>query len=526
MFSAEQLTLTPESILYAASVALAATLVSLVGCFLSRVCWRSEAPVRHAILVTTVAVGVACPILLVIGPPIQSGWLRLAVPVSASQRITATHSARGSEIVHDSTAIGTTTEAAASFQNAEVWNRIAASWQGWGTALVLLWLLGVLCGVASAARGVWILVRFLQTLRIIPHPRLVAAVGDAFRSVGSDRQARIFVTPFAPAPFTLGLLRPLIVIPEYLAADSAEERLRSVLTHEVAHVVRRDQWVAILQRLAGILYWWNPLFRSLNRQLSQSREEICDDYVLQSAGEGRKFAATLLDVAERTALFGLPEGTALLDDDAKSLEQRIRRLLVPRPIPTTRLSGRTRLATILFGVMLSGIVLAARVQSDETASRIEPASRIAAGDVARAEIADPPARAGSNHVAAKGDSAASNAHAAAGAIDLSGNWLLTLPAGFEHPVVLEPLGQNRYRLTPPVLTMSGIYELRGAEFRLVEPHHSRLTEFKWQAQNLDFDSLLLVAEPPPGKTGAKYLGATLTWPVGDHHNRTETSPRP
>ncbi len=541
MFSSDQMTLAPEAVLFAASVAFATTIASLVGSALAWMCRRHEAPVRHAIILTTVGVSVASPFLLVISSPYQTGWLRLPVPASLAQS-TAIDSQIGLTLNRPSTegkvqggrsAADAAKEEVASFPKESAWSRIAASWQVIGTVLIVLWLLGVLIGIARAIRGILVLLRFLQTLEMLPHPRLVAAVGDAFRSVGSDRRARVFVTPVAFAPFSLGLLRPMIIVPAYLANDSAAERLRFVLTHEVAHVVRRDQWVAILQRVAGMLYWWNPLYRILNRRLSQAREEICDDYVLQAKGEGRRFAATLLDVAERTALIGLPAGTALLDDDAKALEQRIRRLVNPRPTPETRMGRGAVLATSLFCVLLSAIVLASRVQSEERVQAEDPWSRSASGSAAEARAADrarhsvvgslPGPGVPPRPVLPKSHSSERDLEFTEGTFNLSGDWLLTLPAGFEHQVVLTGLGRNQYRLTPPRLNMSGVYELRGSGLHLVEPNDPRMTGFQWKAQ--DQDSLLLHEEPPAGKTGAKYTGATLKRLVGASLSRnTEDLP--
>jgi beta-lactamase regulating signal transducer with metallopeptidase domain len=380
-----------------------------------------------------------------------------------------------------------------------------STWQAPATAAVLLWIAGALVVAGRAVRGMLVVRRFLATLAEAPPPP-AAAVDEAFRRIGSDRRARVYVTRAAPAPFTLGLLRPIIIVPEYLAVDPEPERLHFALTHEVAHIARRDPWAVLVERLASILYWWNPLVRILSRQLSQAREEICDDYVLRAGGEGRKYAAALLDVAERTALVGLAGGTALLGDDAEALERRIRRLLQPRPRPTTELGGRTIPATMTFGVVLAAVVLATRVRIAESSPLVESSSPNAARSAA---VAPRPA---SDHGADGGRIAAvrrggETSTPAEEAFDPTGDWLLTLPAGFEHRVEIADLGRGRYRLTPPRLNMSGVYRRRGGTFDLVEPNDSRLTEFKWRFEGSDI--LRLVAEPPPGKTGAGYAGASL-----------------
>jgi len=519
MLSLDRLALGTDALLFAASVASASLLTGLVGWVPARLCRRRDAPVRHAILLTTVGVGVAAPCLLMIGSAIGWDWPAIQIPPAASAGtgidaapIACRPTSGSGETIGNQTAAAAATKLGANSPQPSAGGGSAVGWQAPATAVVLLWFVGSFVGAGRAIRGMLVLRRFFATLDAEPRPRLIAAVDAAFRSLGSDRQARVYVTRFAPAPLALGLVRPMIIVPEYLAVDAAGERLRYVLTHEIAHVVRGDPWVAHLQCLAGILYWWNPLLRIVSRQLSQAREEICDDYVLRAGGEARQFAATLLDVAERTALFGLAGGTALLDDDAAALERRIRRLIEPRPTPTIGLGRRALLATTVFGVVLSAIVLGTRVRSAETPQTAEPSPPSSAVSPVEAE-ANVRARSPTGHsysgavVPRREPSPGEKAGPAENTSDLSGDWLLALPAGFEHRVVLTDLGGGRYRLAPRSLNMSGVYERRGRELELVEPTVSRLTEFRWRAEGSDV--LRLVAEPPPGKTGARYAGATL-----------------
>jgi hypothetical protein len=79
-------------------------------------------------------------------------------------------------------------------------------------------------------------------------------------------------------------------------------------------------------------------------------------------------------------------------------------------------------------------------------------------------------------------------------VRLAGRWLLTLPAGFEHRVTLEPVGSDRYRFRRTGstraarrgdvrLVFSGLYEIRDGCLAIVEPDDERLTEFGWTIHN-------------------------------------------
>ena len=98
---------------------------------------------------------------------------------------------------------------------------------------------------------------------------------------------------------------------------------------------------------------------------------------------------------------------------------------------------------------------------------------------------------------------------------LEGKWKLSLPAGFEHEVTIQDLGKSEFLMRPAGLNSSGVYTLKDDELVMSRPTDERLTEFVWRIKA--DGSLVLIAEPPARKTGARYLGATMTpmHPTGD-----------
>ena len=89
-------------------------------------------------------------------------------------------------------------------------------------------------------------------------------------------------------------------------------------------------------------------------------------------------------------------------------------------------------------------------------------------------------------------------------VDLSGNWLLTLPAGYQYRATIEALEDGRYRLQT-IGSFRGVYQLNGDVLQVVEPSDERLNVFDWQLHN--GNSMTLVDET--GASGARYAGATM-----------------
>jgi len=92
---------------------------------------------------------------------------------------------------------------------------------------------------------------------------------------------------------------PVILLPE-AAAEWPAERLEMVLTHELAHVRRRDLWWRLAGTLACCLYWFHPLAWWAAAQQRKESEMACDDQVLRG-GSAEVYAESLVAVAREAS---------------------------------------------------------------------------------------------------------------------------------------------------------------------------------------------------------------------------------
>ncbi|MCA9200574.1 MAG: M48 family metalloprotease [Planctomycetales bacterium] len=79
-------------------------------------------------------------------------------------------------------------------------------------------------------------------------------------------------------PFTTGVVRPTIVIPQTLQNNESE--LEAVLLHELAHVKRRDVTWNLLIICAGILFFFHPLVWLARRRWRLDQEIAADELAL------------------------------------------------------------------------------------------------------------------------------------------------------------------------------------------------------------------------------------------------------
>ena len=102
----------------------------------------------------------------------------------------------------------------------------------------------------------------------------------------------IYVCDEVPSPFILGIVHPRIYLPS--ALDEAQRG--SVLSHERAHLARRDHWWKPLGFALLAVYWFNPLMWLAYTLLCRDIELACDERVLRGmdAGQIKDYSSALL----------------------------------------------------------------------------------------------------------------------------------------------------------------------------------------------------------------------------------------
>ncbi len=199
------------------------------------------------------------------------------------------------------------------------------------------------------------------------------SAGDRWRAEGELLQARmgwtrpvrILVTTHPALLVTWGTIAPVILLPADAATWSAD-RIRLVLAHELAHLVRRDWMIQLAAEIARAINWFNPLFWLACDELRRESEYACDDIVLDLGVGGTSYASHLVDLARTFSVHGRTWLPAPSIARPSTLERRVRAMLNPqldrRPVSMMR---RVALAAALLGVALP---IAAASQATSTAS--------------------------------------------------------------------------------------------------------------------------------------------------------------
>jgi len=238
---------------------------------------------------------------------------------------------------------------------------------------VLSWLLSI-----WAAGSLYMLV--IEAARLVRLTRRVTAAGPADPAIVArvaELSARLGLRPVPVAtiagsasPMVWGLGSPRLLWPADLSAGSSGDQRREstsasidgVIVHELAHVKRADHLVGWLELVAGIVWWWNPLFWFVRSSLREQAELACDAWVISALPDGRRaYAEALLalsaaavpgTVSRSMALIGIRPGSR------RALERRLVMIM----------KGRAPLRLSKAGLLALALIAAATLPAWATGS--------------------------------------------------------------------------------------------------------------------------------------------------------------
>ena len=216
--------------------------------------------------------------------------------------------------------------------------------------LTLLWLAGVLLMFLRTLAGLYA-VYTLKNRDLGPLPReWQMQIGAWFAEWGVRQRIPVQLSGRISAPVVAGFFRQTLLLPLSFLTSFPPEYVQAILAHEVAHLLRRDALVNLLQTLMEILFFYHPVIWWISARIREEREYCCDDYAIARCGEPMLLARALVDLGSRqlTPAASLPVLSA-----ASRLQLRIKRLL---NIKENAMDLREKLLALIFilglGLML------------------------------------------------------------------------------------------------------------------------------------------------------------------------------
>jgi TonB family protein len=191
----------------------------------------------------------------------------------------------------------------------------------------------VLIPVVFALWVVGVVVSGLRSIRTRLRWRRIVA--SASRIEHTDLSIPVGYSTAIDVPVLVGVFRPMILLPADIEQWTNAEERRAALSHELAHLERRDHWLSVGQAILGAIFFFHPGVRYALRQLIVERELACDERVLAAGASRSSYAEIILKVAERT-IPGRQSDCPAMHTSGEILERRIDMILTHQPSKVNR----------------------------------------------------------------------------------------------------------------------------------------------------------------------------------------------
>lgn len=173
-------------------------------------------------------------------------------------------------------------------------NKILSLWNAYAYQIVLIWFL-IICG-----KSIQLMVGLNGVYHLRKHK--IYAAGKKWdeklamlaEKLGLSQSVKIMQSGIAQAPMVVGHFKPLILVPLGLLTGLSNAEVEAILSHELAHIKRKDYLVNILQSFIEIVFFFNPAVLWVSQLIKTEREHCCDDLAITCVSDRKNYVQALL----------------------------------------------------------------------------------------------------------------------------------------------------------------------------------------------------------------------------------------
>lgn len=171
----------------------------------------------------------------------------------------------------------------------------------WAVYLFAAWAVIAFLSLLGVGRSLLHLWTLRKTCNALDPANLPLRVQTTLKE-NRGRPVTVCASETLRVPTALGLIRPVVVFPQWAIDELSAEDLNQVLLHELAHLNRWDDWTNLIQQVVRSLFFFHPAVWWIERKVALEREIACDDAVLAQTSSPRAYAECLANLAEKSLL--------------------------------------------------------------------------------------------------------------------------------------------------------------------------------------------------------------------------------
>jgi uncharacterized protein (TIGR03435 family) len=124
-------------------------------------------------------------------------------------------------------------------------------------------------------------------------------------------------------PGVFGIWNPVLLWPRLIGERLDAAQIEAILRHELCHVRRRDNLLAVIHMVVQAVFWFHPLVWWLGARLVEERERACDEDVVSSGSEPEVYAESILKTCKFCLEAPVPCMAGVTGSDLKRRMERI-----------------------------------------------------------------------------------------------------------------------------------------------------------------------------------------------------------
>jgi len=192
--------------------------------------------------------------------------------------------------------------------------------------LVSLWLLGLVLMTLRLLGGLALTQRLRHYKALPLGAKWEQQLNTLRQALGMSTPVQLLESALVRVPITIGLAKPVILLPVGAVTGLAPAQVEAILAHELAHILRKDYLVNLLQSVVETFFFYHPAVWWMSAAIRAEREHCCDDMAVAVCGDTLTYARALTEL-EAMRLPATPSLALAFSGSSGSLLNRIKRLV-------------------------------------------------------------------------------------------------------------------------------------------------------------------------------------------------------
>src|SRR5271169_2222831 len=193
--------------------------------------------------------------------------------------------------------------------------------------LTIVWIVGAALGLIRVGLGLYRIRRLRSTCTAVDLNQLHPSLRNSLVEAQTDRRVTLCSCDVVRVPAAIGYFRPAVIFPAWVLQETPPAELNAILTHELAHLRRWDDWTNLVQKIVKAVFYFHPAVWFIESRLSLEREMACDDAVLAANFSPRAYAESLVGLAEKSFLRSGVQLAQAAVSHVQQLKMRIAQIL-------------------------------------------------------------------------------------------------------------------------------------------------------------------------------------------------------